>query len=75
MPVTEWFYNDLEEYVRETLGPGPLEKHGLFNAAYVSSLIDNFYNNEYNYMQGNKLFSLIAFQVWYNIRMNGQERR
>ncbi|MBN1162070.1 MAG: asparagine synthase (glutamine-hydrolyzing) [Dehalococcoidales bacterium] len=75
MPVTEWLYNDLEEYMRETLGPSPLKKHGLFNAAYVTRLIDDFYDKEYDYMQGNKLLSLLAFQVWYNIRMNGQAQR
>ncbi len=71
MPITEWLYNDLSDYVRETLGHASLKKHGLFNTDYVQKLIDNFYNTEYDYRQGNKLLSLIAFQVWYEIYMGG----
>ena len=70
MPITEWLYKDLRNYVIETLGPAPLKKHGLFNADYVQKLIEEFYNKDYDYRQGNKILSLIAFQVWYEIYMS-----
>ena len=69
MPITEWLHNDLEDYVRQTLGRDSLGKHGLFNVDYVEKLVDNFYDKEHDYRQGNKLLSLIAFQVWYEIYM------
>jgi len=74
MPITEWFYHDLGDYVRETLAPDSLGKHGLFNIDYVQDLINEFYGKEYDYRQGNKLLSLIAFQVWYEIYMGGHRR-
>jgi asparagine synthase (glutamine-hydrolysing) len=70
-PITEWFYWDLRDYVQETLNKDNLSKHGLFNIDYVKQLIDEFYNRSYDYRRGNKLLSLIAFQVWYNIYMDG----
>jgi asparagine synthase (glutamine-hydrolysing) len=69
LPVTEWFYWSLRDYVEDTLSEDNLSKHGFFNADYVRQLIDEFYNRDYDYRRGNKLLSLISFQVWYNMYM------
>jgi asparagine synthase (glutamine-hydrolysing) len=69
LPITEWFYWSLRDYVQDMLSEGNLSKHGFFNAGYVRQLIDEFYNRSYDYRRGNKLLSLISFQVWYNMYM------
>lgn len=71
MPVTEWLYKDLRGYVNEVLSINSLNKHGMFMIDYVQTLIKDFYNSEYDYIKGNKILSLLAFQVWYDIYMNG----
>jgi asparagine synthase (glutamine-hydrolysing) len=67
LPITEWFYWSLRPYVEGMLSKENLSKHGFFNFAYVKQLIDEFYNNGYDYRRGNKLLSLIAFQVWHDL--------
>ncbi len=66
LPVTEWFYWNLRSYVEDTLSETNLAKHGLFNIPYVKQLVNEFYNRGYDYRRGNKLLSLISFQVWYD---------
>lgn len=72
LPITEWYYYNLRGYVEDTLSKPNLNKHGLFNADYVQQLITDFYNRRYDYMRGNKLHSLVAFQVWYNLYIGNQ---
>jgi asparagine synthase (glutamine-hydrolysing) len=70
MPVTEWLLGDLEGYVRRTLSQERLKRHGIFDPARVSELIDNLYRHHNNdYRQVNKIFSLIVFQEWYEMYM------
>lgn len=70
MPVTQWFLNDLEPYVRETLSEERLRRHGIFEIARVRELVDELYTGANDYMQGNKIFSLIVFQEWYDLYMS-----
>ena len=72
LPVTEWLYRDLSGYVREKLDPLELKKHGLFDAERVRELVERFYEREYDYRVGNKVLTLLAFQVWYEIYMEGE---
>ena len=72
MPVTEWFYGKLKDYVKSELSPESLNRHGLFHSFYVNELMDGFYNKPYNYRVGNKLLSLVAFQVWYDKYMGAK---
>lgn len=66
LPITEWFYWSLRDYVESVLSESELLKHGYFNKDYVRQLIDGFYNKAYDYRVGNKLLLLISFQEWYN---------
>jgi len=66
LPITEWYYHNLRSYVEDILSETELAKHGLFNPEYVRYLIRDFYNNSYDYRKGNRLHSLIAFQVWWD---------
>jgi asparagine synthase (glutamine-hydrolysing) len=70
MPVTEWLLGDLEEYVRDTLSPARLRRHGIFNTERVQSLVDDLYRHQTDYRQVNKIFSLIVFQEWYEMYMD-----
>jgi asparagine synthase (glutamine-hydrolysing) len=70
MPVTQWVHNDLQEYVRATLSPANLSKHGIFDAAAVGRLVDDLYEKPTDYRQVNKALALVVFQVWYDIYMN-----
>lgn len=60
----------LEEYVRMTLAPVSLMKHGLFNADYVQSLVDEFYRNGIE-DRAYKIWTLVCFQVWYEGSVGG----
>jgi asparagine synthase (glutamine-hydrolysing) len=69
MPVTQWLRRDLEPYVRETLGPERLSRHGLFDAHRVHALVDGLYRGEHDHTYVNKILSLIVFQEWYELYM------
>lgn len=73
MPVTEWLLNDLEPYVRETLSPERLGRHGIFNQARVQAMVDGLYRQESDYRQVNRVFSLIVFQEWFEMYMGRSE--
>lgn len=67
MPINDWLLRSLGEYVREVLSPVELTRHGLFDAGPVQALVDRFYAGDRSL--ANKVFSLLAFQVWYDIYM------
>ena len=69
MPVAQWLLCDLEDYVRQTLSPENLGKHGIFNADRVCEYVDRFYQSKGDHLYANKLFSLIVFQEWYELYM------
>jgi uncharacterized protein YbjT (DUF2867 family) len=71
MPVTDWLLSDLEEYVRDTLSPAALARHGLLDPAAVARLVDGFYQSTGDYAYGNKILALVVFQEWYSIYMDG----
>ncbi|HEX8145363.1 MAG TPA: asparagine synthase (glutamine-hydrolyzing) [Pyrinomonadaceae bacterium] len=70
MPVTEWLLNDLEDYVRETLGTERLARHGLFNQARVQEMVDKLYRQQSDYRDVNRVFALIVFQEWFDMYMS-----
>ncbi len=71
-PITEWLYYNLQDYVREILNRDSLAKHGIFRFDVAEKLTNNFYNGEYDYRAGNKVLTLVAFQVWYGLYMSNQ---
>jgi hypothetical protein len=44
-----------------------LKKHGLYNTMYIQQLVNEFYKGKQEH--ANKILSLIAFQVWYELYM------
>ena len=69
MPITQWLLRDLEVYVRDTLSPQRLSKHGLFRSEYVQGLVDGLYSNQSDHLAVNKVYSLLVFQEWYELYM------
>lgn len=67
MPITQWILNDLQEYVRDTLSPARLGRHGLFDTAAVQRLVDDLYAKESDYTDVNKVYALVVFQEWHDL--------
>ena len=70
MPVTQWFLNDLQDYVRATLSPERLASHGFFRQKQVDHLIDRLYQPGSDYTDVNKVLALVVFQEWYELYMS-----
>jgi asparagine synthase (glutamine-hydrolysing) len=73
MPVTDWLFNQLEDYVRQTLSPSRLSKHALFDADRVQALVDELYRGQHDYRFVNKVLALVVFQEWHDMYMMGGE--
>lgn len=71
MPISQWLLHDLEDYVRSTLSPSQLDRHGLFNNDFVQNMVSEVYADRENmdYRHANKLYSLIVFQEWFDLYM------
>lgn len=67
MPITQWILQDLQDYVRETLSPERLGKHGLFDPSHVQTLVDGLYKGQASYREVNKVYALIIFQEWHDL--------
>jgi len=65
-PMASWLRNELKGYCLEVLNKDNLEKHGLFDAEYVGTLITEHMSRKRSHEK--LLFRLIMFQLW-------QERR
>ncbi len=69
MPLTQWMLVDLEDYVRSTLSPESLRRHGIFDPAAVGRLVDRLYLESSDYTVVNRVLTLLAFQLWYDLYM------
>ena len=70
MPVTEWMLTDLEPWVRETLSPGRLALHGIFDERRVGEVVDRLYRPGADYTAVNKVLVLVTFQEWYELYLS-----
>jgi asparagine synthase (glutamine-hydrolysing) len=69
MPVTDWMLRGLEDYVRDTLNPSRLARHGLFRADRVKTMVDRLYREGGDHVSVNKVLVLLVFQEWYDLYM------
>jgi len=69
MPITQWIFHDLQDYVRQILSPAELNKHQIFDVQQVQTLIDQLYQGQEDYRQVNRIYALVIFQEWYNLYM------
>jgi asparagine synthase (glutamine-hydrolysing) len=70
MPVTQWFLNDLQGYVRATLSPERLAGHGFFRQEEVDRLVSRLYQPGSDHTHVNKVLALVVFQEWYELYMS-----
>lgn len=64
-PFSVWIAKDskVRELVTDFLSPANLKSAGIFNASFVSKLIDNHLNHKAN--NGYKIWCLLAFMRWH----------
>jgi asparagine synthase (glutamine-hydrolysing) len=65
MPIARWLQNDLEAYVRATLAPERLARHGVFRVEAVQALVDRLYQPGSDYHDVNRVLALVIFQEWH----------
>ena len=71
MPITQWVLGGLQPWIREVLAPDRLARHGLFDAASVSQLVERVYAPGAGYRSVNKVLALVVFQEWYEMYLCG----
>ena len=64
IPLGAWMRNDLKSFVRETLAPDRLRRHGYFDEAFVAAVLKEHFDGSHNHRQ--LLWPLIIFQNWYD---------
>jgi asparagine synthase (glutamine-hydrolysing) len=64
IPLGAWMRGPLREFVQDTLAPARLARHGYFDAAFVSRLLDEHFAGRHNHRQ--LLWPLIIFQFWHD---------
>lgn len=63
VPLTVWFRNELNPYMRSMLSRERIEKVGLFNWSSVNQLIEEHSSMTQNHH--NRLWALLMFMVWH----------
>jgi asparagine synthase (glutamine-hydrolysing) len=69
MPVTSWVLGELQPWVRDTLSPARLDRHGLFDAHEVAALLGRLGAAGAGYADVNKVLVLAIFQLWFELYM------
>lgn len=67
MPFHIWLRDNLEKYVRATLSENRLRTHDFFNETYIQNLLDEYFIKKHEHT--NKILTLLAFQIWYEMYM------
>ncbi len=63
VPVAEWLKGKLRPLARDLLAPERLQRHGLFNPAYVQRLQDEHEQGRANHRK--QLWTLLMFELWH----------
>lgn len=67
IPLAGWLRGDLRGLVDELCAESLIKETGLFNYAYVRSMLDDHYSGRRDYRK--MIWTLLAFQFWYSHRM------
>jgi asparagine synthase (glutamine-hydrolysing) len=65
IPISSWFRRELKPFVRDILSPETVQRRGLFNAAYVTRLVEQHESRFADH--GALLWGLISLELWYRI--------
>jgi asparagine synthase (glutamine-hydrolysing) len=63
-PVARMLCGELREFALDTLSPGAVKRHGLFDHAVVGRLLDEHLNGRADNQK--QLWSLLCFHIWLN---------
>lgn len=63
IPISSWFAHGLLPFVERVLSPEAVAEVGLFNYQYIRIIIDEHRSMKHDHRK--KIWSLIAFQLWY----------
>jgi asparagine synthase (glutamine-hydrolysing) len=63
MPFSLWFRNECREFVRDLLSPETTKRRGLFNSAYIQSLLSEHDAGTADH--GQLLWGLISVELWH----------
>jgi asparagine synthase (glutamine-hydrolysing) len=66
MPITQWMLGDLKGWVRDTLHPARLARHGIFSPDRVAELVDALSLPGADYRAVNQVLVLLMFQEWHD---------
>jgi len=62
VPTGAWLRGELRDTLTDMLAPGRLRRQGIFDARYVSSLLDQHLCGTANHRK--ELWTLLMFQLW-----------
>ena len=68
-PMTRWLKNELKPYVIETLSENNLNKHHLLDKKTVKRVLDDHFSGRE--IHDTLIWSMVIFQTWYNLYMEG----
>ncbi len=63
IPIASWIRGPLKELIGTTLAKEKIERHGLFSASYVGSLLHEHFEGKRD--NSSKIWTLFMFQVWF----------
>jgi asparagine synthase (glutamine-hydrolysing) len=64
IPLGPWIRTELREFVRDTLAPEALKRHGYFDETFVRKVLDEHLAGTHNHRQ--LLWPLVIFQYWHD---------
>jgi len=73
VPIDIWIKDDLKPLFEELLSKKNIEKQGYFRHEYIDRIFRNFSRSRLFY--GRQLWSLISFQLWHRIFIEGEDYR
>jgi asparagine synthase (glutamine-hydrolysing) len=72
MPFSVWFRKDARSFVHDILSPDTVRRRGLFNPAYVESLLHQHDTGFADH--GTLLWSLLSVELWHRLFIDSQTR-
>lgn len=63
IPINSWLQNELKPLVHKYLSNENVQKHGLFNVAYIENMLRQYYNGRFEMHL--KVWYLLMFEMWY----------
>jgi asparagine synthase (glutamine-hydrolysing) len=68
-PMAQWLKNDLRAYTAEALAEKNLKKHGLLNHETIKNILNEHFSGRE--IHDTLIWSLLVFQKWFDLYMDG----